>query len=602
MEIVSRIGRGSNESIFDVKQRSGWVGAIMFALSSPAILTSSAQAQAQAAGSPAVPGVPTREELEALRQTPSAQTTQLQIEGDVERSPCALADPAYADITVNITGVTINNLKGASESEMEPAWKPFAGTPQPVSVICEIRDAAATILRNKGYLAAVQVPAQRIEGGEVRLEALYARITTIRARGQTRGAERKLEEYLSQLTEDEIFDRDTAERYLLLARDLPGYNVQLTLKPAGTAAGDMVAEVTVVRQPYTLELSAQNYASRATGPWGAELRAQAFGLTGLGDATSVAIYSTAEVEEQTILLLGHQFRPGSEGLVIDGQFTYAWTQPDLGGLTDDLQAKTLFATAGAHYPVIRSQDTNLWLSAGFDFIDQDVELITLVNRDHLRVAWARAQFDAVDLRSRRPGWRVSGTLELRQGLDIFGASQGCGGVCGVGEVPLSRPDGDPTATLVRASGEAEVALGEDVAVALLPRAQYAFNPLLGFEEFTVGNYTVGRGYEPGILLGDDAVGLSVELRGPRLQPFKDFEGRVQPYAFADAAWVWNENDGIGSQRVTSIGAGLRGEMDNRVYLDATLAIPLERAPFQTDRGDVRFLLTLTARLLPWRTN
>ena len=39
------------------------------------------------------------------------------------------------------------------------------------------------------------------------------------------------------MTKDEIFDRRRAERYLLLARDLPGYNVQLVLKPAGTGPG-----------------------------------------------------------------------------------------------------------------------------------------------------------------------------------------------------------------------------------------------------------------------------------------------------------------------------------------------------------------------------
>ena len=49
--------------------------------------------------------------------------------------------------------------------------------------------------------------------------------------------EAKLAGYLSKLTQDEIFDRNRAERYLLLARDIPGYNVQLTLKPAGTGPG-----------------------------------------------------------------------------------------------------------------------------------------------------------------------------------------------------------------------------------------------------------------------------------------------------------------------------------------------------------------------------
>ena len=182
----------------------------------------------------------------------AAQST-LNVVGGVERSPCPLANPEFADVRVTLTDVQFNNLKGATPGEMRGTWADFAGTEQPVAVICEIRDRAATMLRDKGYLAAVQVPTQRIENGVVRLEVLYARVTTIRARGQTGGAEAKLAGYLSKLTEDEIFDRNRAERYLLLARDMPGYNVQLVLKPAGTGPGELIGEVSVIRQAYSLD-------------------------------------------------------------------------------------------------------------------------------------------------------------------------------------------------------------------------------------------------------------------------------------------------------------------------------------------------------------
>jgi hemolysin activation/secretion protein len=180
---------------------------------------------------------PSREELTRITQPPAQPRPSLNIVGGIERSPCPLADPRYADVKVTIREVVFNNLKGATPEEMREAWSPFAGSEQPVAVLCEIRDAAATMLRDKGYLAAVQVPTQKIENGVVRMETLYARITAIRARGETGGAEAKLAAYLNKLTEDEYFDRNRAERYLLLARDLPGYNVQLTLKPAGTGPG-----------------------------------------------------------------------------------------------------------------------------------------------------------------------------------------------------------------------------------------------------------------------------------------------------------------------------------------------------------------------------
>ena len=74
---------------------------------------------------------------------------------------------------------------------------------------------------------------------------------------------------------------------------------------AGDTPGDLVGEVTVLRQPYTVEATVQNYAGSATGPWGGQLRASLFGLTGLGDATTLSIYATSDLDEQVIAQAAH---------------------------------------------------------------------------------------------------------------------------------------------------------------------------------------------------------------------------------------------------------------------------------------------------------
>lgn len=548
-------------------------------------------------------GIPTRDELRGVtgEQTPPPPP-RLSIAGGIERSPCPLADPQYRDIKVTISSVEFAGLKGAVPADLEAAWKPLTGESQPIAALCDIRDAAGTILRNMGYLAAVQVPTQRIENGVVRMEVLYARVTAIRARGETRGAERKLQEYLSKLTQDEIFDRNRAERYLLLARDLPGYNVQLTLKPAGTAPGDLIGEVTVLREPFVADLTVQNLASQATGRWGGQLRVQAFGLTGLGDATTISFYSTADFKEQHILQASHEFRPGSEGLTLGGQFTYAWTEPDLGPtiVPVQLKARTLFASLYGRYPLVRSQKQNLWLSGGLDLVNQKVDLIGPLTRDRLRVVWARIDADSIDMSRPSPAWRMSASAEVRQGLNIFDATRTCIGAGCVGTVPTSRFDGSPGATVLRGRAEYERAFNK-VSIAFMPRAQYAFKSLLSFEEFSGGNYTIGRGYDAGDIVGDSGVGFSLEARGPRIQLGGNEGPRVQPYLFGDAAWAWNK--GIpGSQHLVSVGGGVRAELGNRFRLDATLAVPLQHVGPQLRKPDPRFLISLTTRLLPWRTN
>ena len=546
---------------------------------------------------------PTRDELTRDAPADVPRRSTLNVVGGIERSPCPLADPRYADVKVTLTEVRFNNLKGATPDELRPSWAAFANTPQPVAVLCEVRDAAATILRTKGYLAAVQVPTQRIENGVVTMETLFGRVTTVRARGQTGGAEAKLAAYLSKLTEDDIFDRNRAERYLLLARDLPGYSVQLTLRPAGTAPGELIGEVSVLRTAFTLDAMVQNLAARQTGRWGGQVSASAYGLIGLGDATTASYYSTFDVKEQKIASLSHSFRPGSEGLTLDAGFTYAWTRPALeaGEGVPDLKARTLFATLGVRYPLIRRQNHNLWLGGGFDFVNQKVDFFGPLTRDRLRIGFLRASWDAIDLRSRRPKWRAAATVELRRGFDILDASDRCPALgCPVEEPGLSRFDGRPSATLIRAAGNVEVAIGNRFSLSLSPRVQKAFSPLLSFEEYTAGNYTIGRGYDPAIIGGEGGAGVAVELRGPKLNAGTTTAIALQPYLFGDAAWVWNHDDGRSAERVRSAGGGVRADLDSRFRIDAALAVPLVRAGLQTKRGDPRLLVTLTSRFIPWR--
>ena len=154
--------------------------------------------------------------------------------------------------------------------------------------------------------------------------------------------------------------------------------------------------------------------------------------------------------------------------------------------------------------------------------------------------------------------------------------------------------------MIRFNGTAELGIANTLAVAVSPRAQYGFNKLLSFEQFTAGNYTIGRGYDPSTLTGDSGAGVAVELRGPRATPFSRIDVQLQPYLFGDAAWTWTRGGFTDPKHLMSAGGGFRGIYSDRISIDALFAVPLERTGMiDRHRGDPRFLLTLTTRLLPW---
>ena len=555
---------------------------------------------------------PTREEVQRPPPPPPPQgRPKLDVEGVVERAPCALDNPDFKDIRVTIRAVDFEGLQDVSAADLAPAYQQFVGTEQPISVVCEVRDRAATILRNAGYIAAVQVPEQRIADGVVHFRVLMAKLTQVRVRGDASGAEQTIAGYLRQLTKQPVFNRYEAERYLLLASDLPGYNVRLTLRPAGTVPGEVIGDVTVQRIAAYADFNLQNMGSQDLGRWGGLLRGQLFGLTGLGDRTTFSVYSSGDFEEQQTVQLGHDFFIGPEGLTVSGNFTYGWAHPDIADA--DIDSKTLIGTVEVGYPFIRRQASTLRGSVGFDYINQDVDLDDIdLTRDHLREGFIRLGWDGVSMNFGRPGlslaeplWRFSSLLELRKGLDIFDATQPCGDLgancLGPGNVPPSRLEGRETAGIVRYTGYGEFRPARKVTLALGARAQYTWKPLLSFDEFSVGNYTVGRGYDPGALLGDRGYGTQAEIRYGSRVPKDAKSPAIEAFAFWDHARVKNLDRLVvveGSRHVNSVGGGARVNFD-RFALDTTLAVPLTDAGILDRKPDPRLLISLTSRLWPW---
>jgi hemolysin activation/secretion protein len=573
------------------------------------LLLTSVSSTAAAQNSPSVLP-PTREEVtRPENQPPPNRAPRLEVEGGIERAPCALDTPEFQKIRFTLRGVTFDGLQGLSPAELTPAYSPLVGSEHPISVVCEIRDRAATILRSAGYIAAVEVPEQRIADGVVRFHVLMAHLAQVRVRGDATGAEQIIAGYLNQLTKQPVFNRYEAERYLLLASDLPGYNVRLTLRPAGTTPGEVIGDVTVQRTPAYADLNIQNGGSHELGPWGALVRTQFFGLTGLGDRTVLAAFTTADLKEQQTLQIGHDFRLGPEGLGLGGLFTYAWARPSIP--KSDVHARTLLATVQADYPFVRTLARTLRGSLGMDFVDQDVDLGGApLSRDHLRVGFAKLSLDAIstDFSPGRslaePLWRVTGQTELRKGLHIFGATD-CGPdrirCTGPGDIEPSRLEGLSTAAVVRGLLYGEYRPIPKLTFALGLRGQYAWKPLLSFEEFSAGNYTVGRGYDPGALLGDRGWGSQVEIRAGSTVPTSPRKAAVEGYLFWDHARVTNLDKLFvvaGSKHLNSIGGGARIAFD-RFALDASLAVPLTRIGIFDKRPDPRFLISLTTRLWPW---
>lgn len=564
-----------------------------------------------AANAQTPPAPPTREEV--LRGTidrPADPVAPIEVDDGIERAPCPLSNPEFAHLRFTVRSVEFANADNIPPELLAGSWGDLVGRDVGLGTVCDIRDRAATALRRAGYLAAVRVPEQRIENGVVRLEILAARLASIQVRGDAGPSERQLAQHLAQLEGQPLFNARQAERYLLLANSIPGLSARLALRPSGTP-GDVIGEVTVERTAMSIDFSAQNYGSTSVGRIGGIARARFFGLTGLGDETTISAYSTFDTDEQQVVQAGHNFRIGGDGLTLGSDFTYAWTRPTLPG-NIPIKSETLVWTSYVRYPLTLRQAHTTHVGAGLDWIDQDVRLAAIpLTRDRLRVLWARVDASWIDpaaLTGRggsspaEPRWAASITLEARQGLSGLGASAGCRNnllACFLpGVVPVSRVEADPSALVIRGSGEFAARPTPLIAMVITPRFQYARRPLLTYEEFSAGNFSVGRGYDPGTIIGDSGIGYSSEIRLLSGVPQSADALAWQPFVFVDNVWVWNRDlafAGFNPQRLTSIGGGVRVTWGDRARLEIAVAEPLRAAGLVPVRPDTRLLVSLTTQ-------
>ena len=584
-------------------------------LSVAAGLGCSIPAYAQGAGDIAPP---TRDELTAgADRTQQRAAVTLSVDGQMERRACALDDPQYADLTIRLSRVSYSNAERASDVALERAHEGYLDRDLPVRALCDIRNRAAALLDEAGYLAAVEIPAQNLGEGEARFEVVLGRLVAVRARGDTAGVEKRLAAYLGKLVGRDVFNSDDAERYLLLANDIPGTNVRLSLRPAaGGEPGDLVGEIAVLQRAYLADLTVQNLGSRALGRYSALARGEVYNVLGMGDRTSLAAFTSLDFDEQQTLQLGHDVLLGGEGLKLGGQLTLGWTNPSaLPGF--DVTSSTVFATLEGSYPFLRTQEASIWGSVGFDLINQHVDVnSTPLTRDRVRTAYVRANFETVDGASiaRRNGFspyeprlRVGGEVELRQGVDVFETSRDCRSnffacVTG-GSIPPSRIEQDPTPLYIRGRVSGEFRPTPIWTIAFDLRGQFSDTPLPAFEEFSAGNFSVGRGFDPGALLGDSGVGAGLELRYGSLQPKTIDALAIQPYVFLDMAHAWQEDPSASPtvpDSLISMGGGARFVKSANFMGDLLIAVPVRKDGNASAR-DVRILFTLTARIAPWRS-
>jgi hemolysin activation/secretion protein len=558
------------------------------------VLATAGHASAQTTPPPP-PATAAQTGLSAPELNPAARIPRLQArDSDVfspePPGPCPLAN---STVEVTLASVTFRGATALKPEDFGPAYREFIGKPQKVGVFCDIRDRAARALFDRGVLARVEIPEQRITGGALVLDVIEAHVVNVRVRGDIGPAQAAVERYVEKLRGMRPFDMRKAQRYLLLASDIPGVRVRAAVKPSISAErGAVDIDVSVTRTSFSAVGNAQNLGSKTVGPWGGLIRGDARSFTPFGENTTLVAFHTLDSNEQWVVQILEAARIGGDGLIARASAVYGESRP--GDILQplDLKSTSVVGNVELAYPLIRRRRTNLNIAGGFDLVDQQTDQGGgTLTEDKARVLYARLDGDLRVYAFDRPV-TMNGALTLRKGLSGLGASQ-------AGSDLLTHGFAIPDAWLVRGSGAMGAPLLGPFSGEIHVQAQYSEKPLMPYEQISLGDLSVGRGYDPAVVLGDSGAGASFDLRYDPIQLHPKVV--AAPYLFFDVGSVRNNDAATTgltpSRTLRSFGAGVTLRLANRANLDLTYAQPIDPITQGGVRPSPRLLVNLTASFL-----
>lgn len=466
---------------------------------------------------------------------------------------------------LNFRGARFTGAKAVPELALAPSWQPYVGRNVSYADLRAIARKAEDIYRQRGFpFVAVVVPAQDITDGTVNFVVVEGRISDLTVVGDDPVARRQATTAFQPLLDREPLAANDLQRAYELARTTPGLSMAGALR-RGSKPGGMDLVVQTRRRDWRGYVNINNLFSDPVGPWGGLVGADFFGESAYGDVTSVQAYTTFDWDEQQVLRLNHSRRLNPQGLTVGAAYLWANANPQGVVAPLDLATDVQAGRLEVSYPLMLMPSFSLWGAGAFDYSDQKTDVFSSI--------------PITDDRTRELSLQISGewrpkddrivhfAFEVRQGVDVFNASQ-------KGDPLASRPEGDPEATYLRFSADGEMAVSERWRVYGRFEGQAADEPLLAPDEYSVGNLSIGRGYDPGAALGDSAAAITLEARwGP--YPFAEGRFRYAPFVFFDGVRYWNEDSfGVRERTLSSAGVGLRLDMPGHGRLDVTWAKPL----------------------------
>jgi hemolysin activation/secretion protein len=443
-----------------------------------------------------------------------------------------------------------------SSEELRAVAAPYVGNRIDTGQLEELRNRLTLAYVERGYVnSGAVLPDQDVADGSVLFHIIEGRLSEISVDGLKRLDERYVRNRLARGVGPPLRIDDVERRLQLLLQDPLIERLNVELLP-GIAPGEARLRVVAAESsPYSLSASVANSEAPNVGSERGEVNGIVRNLTGWGDAVSLRYGRTRGIDDYAVAavipvtaddttlslrfdrnhskVIAEAFQP----LRITGRSTTM-----LAGITHPVW-RTPTSSVNLSLTMERRESKTSLLGEPFPFAPGSVEGISRatilrfgqewLNRSASRASAARSTFSF--------------------GLDLFDATETDTG-----------PNGTYTAWLGQLQHVEQLA--DEVQLVLRGDLQLAFEPLLTFDQLSIGGANTVRGYRENRLVRDSGAFVSAEARITVLAfQLPDWLGEniqsvIQLAPFADWGSGWNKRRETPRPRdISSVGLGLRWE-------------------------------------------
>ena len=456
------------------------------------------------------------------------------------------------------------------DAELQKLASSKLGKSISVTEVFKFAAAMTARYRNDGYvLSRVIVPPQKIDDGEVVLQAVEGYVDSVKVEGLTAAKENAVLGYLGKLVGQRPLGKDVLERYLLLVDDLPGVSLKAFFEPSPDNSGASTITVKVAQKKADVWSRADNRGTDFVGPYRVEVGGVYNSLAPIGTSVMAKVLTTP-VQNEELRYVGFSVsrEVDKEGSAIIIGANGMTSEPGESLKILDIKSASVGGNVGIRIKPLRSRNKNLTLNLSAAVSESSTKALGFyLSKDASRQVRAAGEFQFSD----RFFGATSFSGGLNRGLSIIGATK-------KGDVLQSRANAVPSAFWVDAGVSRLQSIGRGFLVSASVRGQYSLDPLSAAREFGVGGEGSGSAFDASEYTGDHGVSGRMELRYSRSSLKRGIEAGYQGYLFGDGGAVWQEGtpNGQTNEKIASAGVGLRFNVGEHFSGNVEVAQPFVR--------------------------